>query len=99
MSTLEVTYLADGVINVWKVGRMGGSCLAFCTFTTQKNRGKSHRFLFWTPTLSARIGFSIAGKEFPNKVLARQQAKLVKSLFQTGVRDGLSTFGVQGEGV
>ena len=35
-------------------------------------------------------------ENFPNKVLARQQAKLVRSLFQTGVRDGMTTFGAQG---
>ena len=35
-------------------------------------------------------------KNSPNKVLAHQQAKLVKSPFQTGVHDGMATFGAQG---
>jgi len=33
------------------------------------------------------IGYTIAGKDLPNKVLARQEAELVRSPFQTELHD------------
>jgi len=86
--TFEITYSVDGDIEIWKDAvRRGGNASRFARSPVRRIAGSPHPFPFWTPTSSASPSRE---KKFPNKVLARQQAK---SLFQTGVYDGPTTFG------
>jgi len=72
-------------------------CIPKCVRPVARIAGRAPGSFYGLRIQAPMIGFSIAGKNFPNKVLARQQAKLLRSPFQTGVRDGISTPGVQGE--
>ena len=99
--TFDITYSADGDINVWKgaictVGRGVAMPRGMRVCTSQNNRGKLPTASFFGLRHRAPGSASPSReKKSPNKVLARQQANLLKSLFQGGVRDGLATFGVQ----